>query len=165
MPFAQFDLKYNRPDLILERLGLATPELRDAYRSAYQKRLKRMGFTEAMLGDDLHLPEVRVTAPARFVTRQRILKLNVQANDSRYLLDRVNVYVNGVPQRPGTDYQVRGGALVFGRELRKDKVSGWRWALGAWGVGTYRKDDSVDVHWTRPDGTTAVAERLDIEQG
>ena len=75
-----------------------------------------------------------------------------------------DVYVNGVPQRAGSDYQVRGGALVFARELRKDKVSGWRWALGAWGVGTYRKDDSVDVHWTRPDGTTAVAERLDIEQ-
>ncbi|HVP01676.1 MAG TPA: hypothetical protein VMT10_03820 [Solirubrobacteraceae bacterium] len=74
------------------------------------------------------------------------------------------VYVNGVPQQPGVDYQVREGALVFDRELRKDRISGWRWALGAWGVGTYRKDDSVDVRWTRPDGTPAVAERLDIEQ-
>ena len=42
---------------------------------------------------------------------------------------------------------MRGGALVFARALRKDKVSGWRWFLGAWGVGTYRQDDSVDVRY------------------
>jgi hypothetical protein len=73
------------------------------------------------------------------------------------------VFVNGVRQRLGDDYSVRSGALVFDRELRKDRISGWRWFLGAWGVGTYRQDDSVDVRWERPDGTPAVAQRLDIE--
>lgn len=72
------------------------------------------------------------------------------------------VYLNGVPQRRGEDYEVRAGALVFPRVLHKDRVSGWRWALGAWGVGTYRQDDSVDVRWTRGDGMPAVAERLEI---
>jgi hypothetical protein len=72
------------------------------------------------------------------------------------------VYLNGVRQEPGADFQVRAGALVFPRALRKDKVSGRRWLLGAWGVGTYRQDDSVDVSWTRADGTPAVAERLEI---
>ena len=74
-----------------------------------------------------------------------------------------HVYVNGVPQELGSDFEVTGGQLVFRRALRKDKVSGWRWALGAWGVGTYRQDDSVDVRWTRADGMPAVAERLEIE--
>jgi hypothetical protein len=73
------------------------------------------------------------------------------------------VYVNGVRQQPGDDYQVREGALVFQRELRKDRISGWRWFLGAWGVGTYRQDDSVDVRYERSDGSPAVAEKLDIE--
>ncbi len=73
------------------------------------------------------------------------------------------VFLNGVPQTLGSDYEIAGGQLVFHRELRKDKVSGWRWALGAWGVGTYRQDDSVDVRWTRADGMPAVAERLEIE--
>ena len=75
------------------------------------------------------------------------------------------VYVNGVPQVEGRDYVVRGRSLVFPRELRKDRVSGWRWFLGAWGVGTYRQDDSVDVRYERADGTPAVAERLEIEPG
>jgi hypothetical protein len=74
-----------------------------------------------------------------------------------------DVYLNGVPQRLGEDYVVREGALVFERELRKDRISGWRWFLGAWGVGTYRQDDSVDVRYQRADGTPAVAEKLDIE--
>ena len=63
-----------------------------------------------------------------------------------------------------SDYKVRSGALVFARSLRKDKVSGWRWALGAWGVGTYRQDDSIDVRWTLEDGSQAVAQQLEITE-
>ena len=73
------------------------------------------------------------------------------------------VYLNGVQQRLGEDYNVQAGALVFDRELRKDRISAWRWLLGAFGVGTYRQDDSVDVRYERPDGSPAVAEKLDIE--
>ena len=72
------------------------------------------------------------------------------------------VYVNGVRQAAGSDFQVQDGALVFRRYLKKDKVSGKRWLLGAWGVGTYRQDDSIDVSWTKSDGQPAVAERLEI---
>jgi len=75
------------------------------------------------------------------------------------------VYLNGVPQRLGVDYLVREGALVFERDLRKDRISGWRWLLGAWGVGTYRQNDSVDVRYVAPDGSPRVAEALDIEPG
>ena len=73
------------------------------------------------------------------------------------------VYVNGVRQQLGQDYVIEQGVLVFPRELRKDRISGWRWFLGAWGVGTYRQDDSVDVRYERADGSPAVAEKLDIE--
>jgi hypothetical protein len=74
------------------------------------------------------------------------------------------VYISGVPQKRGVDYKVEGGLLVFDRELRKDKISGWRWFLGAWGVGTYRQDDSVDVRY-EVDGRPMVAEGLEIEPG
>ena len=72
------------------------------------------------------------------------------------------VFLSGVPQTEGEDYVVQGRTLVFERELRKDKVSGWRWFLGAWGVGTYRQNDSVDVRYTI-DGRPMVAEALEIE--
>jgi len=72
------------------------------------------------------------------------------------------VYINGVRQEIGRDYSVEGGALAFERDLRKDKISGWRWFLGAWGVGTYRQHDSVDVRYDAPDGSPRLAEGLEI---
>lgn len=73
------------------------------------------------------------------------------------------VYVNGVRQELGTDYQVLDGALVFERELKKEgKLGVWRWFLGAWGVGTYRQNDSIDVRY-ESDGRPRVVEGLDIE--
>lgn len=73
-----------------------------------------------------------------------------------------DVYLNGVRQEPGADFQIEGRSLVFAGELRKDKISGWRWFLGAWGVGTYRQHDSVDVRY-EVNGRTMVAEGLDID--
>jgi hypothetical protein len=83
----------------------------------------------------------------------------------RHMRGSYEVYLNGVPQRLGVDYVVREGSLVFERELRKDKISGWRWLLGAWGVGTYRQNDSVDVRYEAADGSPRVAEGLEIEPG
>jgi hypothetical protein len=83
----------------------------------------------------------------------------------REVREPYQVYVNGVPQHAGSDYRVREGALVFERELRKDRISGWRWFLGAWGVGTYRQDDSVDIRYEAADGSPRVAEGLTIEPG
>jgi hypothetical protein len=75
------------------------------------------------------------------------------------------VYLNGVQQQLGVDFSVQEGSLVFEKDLRKDKISGWRWLLGAWGVGTYRQDDSVDVRYEAADGSPRVAEGLEIEPG
>ncbi len=83
----------------------------------------------------------------------------------RELRGAYEVYLNGVLQQLGVDYTVREGSLVFERELRKDKISGWRWLLGAWGVGTYRQNDSVDVRYEAADGSPRVAEGLAIEPG
>jgi hypothetical protein len=74
-----------------------------------------------------------------------------------------DVYVNGVHQQQGADFEVVDNALVFERELRKEgKLGFWRWFLGAFGVGTYRQNDSVDVRYERG-GQPALVEGLDIE--
>jgi hypothetical protein len=75
------------------------------------------------------------------------------------------VFVNGVPQQLGRDYRVEGGALVFDRDLRRDRISKRRWFLGAWGIGTYRQDDVVDVRYDAPDGSPRVAHALEIAPG
>jgi hypothetical protein len=70
------------------------------------------------------------------------------------------VFVNGVPQREGEDYRVVGRELHFTRELKQEgKLGFWRWFLGAWGIGTYREHDSVDVQY-EIEGRPMVAEGL-----
>ena len=57
------------------------------------------------------------------------------------------VFVNGVLQRPETDYRRDGGELVFERPLAcEGRLGFWRWLSIFLGVaGTYRQNDSVDV--------------------
>ena len=68
-----------------------------------------------------------------------------------------DVFVNGVPQRRGADYDQLGRVLVFTRDLAEEgRLGFWRWLSLFFGVaGTYRKDDTVDVVYTR-DGRRAV---------
>jgi hypothetical protein len=73
------------------------------------------------------------------------------------------VYLNGVRQQEGVDYESAGRVLRFPRRLARDSVSGWRWLLGAFGIGTYRQDDSVDVRYELA-GSNRVAQ-LAIEPG
>ena len=74
------------------------------------------------------------------------------------------VYVNGVRQAEGADYRVSGRELHFDRPLVKEERLGlWRWFLGAWGIGTYGRNDQVDVTWHAEDGQPRVAHALDIE--
>jgi hypothetical protein len=57
------------------------------------------------------------------------------------------VYVNGVRQLPGRDYEVSGRALIFPRSLAQEGQLGfWRWASMWLGIaGTYRKHETVDI--------------------
>ena len=73
------------------------------------------------------------------------------------------VFVNGVPQTEGTDYQLHGHALAFSRHLEKEgRLGFWRWtAMFLALFGTYRKNDSVDVEY-RMNGQPRLAVGLDI---
>lgn len=95
-PFEQFDLKYNRPDIILEELGLGSEKIRNFYYKAYLKRLEKMGLTEAQLGTDIHLPQLDVLS-YKLSDDKKTIVLDIDAKDDKYKLDRLNVYINDVP--------------------------------------------------------------------
>jgi hypothetical protein len=71
------------------------------------------------------------------------------------------VYVNGVPQQEGDDFERRGASLVFRRALQREgRLGFWRWLSLLLGVaGTYRQNDSVDVVYER-NGRRVVATGL-----
>ena len=72
------------------------------------------------------------------------------------------VFVNGVPQREGVDYELREHELRFAKPLEKERIGVGRWTaifLGLW--GSYGKNDSVDVQY-RLAGCERVATGLEI---
>ncbi len=72
------------------------------------------------------------------------------------------VYINGVRQELGTDYRVSGGELLFERELVSQRLGLRAWLLGFWGIGTYKRNDEVDVRYEL-DGRPTVAHALEIK--
>ncbi len=99
LPFEQFDLKYNRPDKVIKRIGTASIIKIKMYKKAYEKRLRKSGFTEEMLGDEFNLPELKVVDKYNLVTTtsETTFKFNVKGHDNLYPLDRLLVYINNVP--------------------------------------------------------------------
>jgi hypothetical protein len=75
--------------------------------------------------------------------------------------ETIEVYLNGVRQEPDTDFHRDSDTLIFERTLRRDHIAGWRWLLGASGIGTYRQDDVVDVRY-EVDGQTRLAHGLPV---
>jgi hypothetical protein len=75
-----------------------------------------------------------------------------------------DVYVNGVQQQPGRDYEIEGGRLLFNKHLQKEgKLGFWRWLSMALSIaGSYGRNDSVDLHYSLH-GKRQVAVGLDIE--
>jgi hypothetical protein len=73
------------------------------------------------------------------------------------------VYVNGVRQEPGVDYEQLGRTIVFTRELKQEgKLGFWRWSSIFFGVaGTYRQNDSIDVVY-EANGRKGVAAKLQL---
>jgi hypothetical protein len=71
--------------------------------------------------------------------------------------DSFDVFVNGVVQERGVDFDQVGRTLVFRRQLAGEgRLGFWRWLSLFLGVaGTYRTNDTVDVVYAG-DGRRAV---------
>lgn len=96
--FEQFDLLYNRPDIVLERLG-GSPERVQLLRKAWERRARRMGVNPNDISTDTHVPTLKIANAQSLphVTSDPSVTLNIKANDSKFNLSRLMMSINGVP--------------------------------------------------------------------
>ena len=97
-PFDLFELRLNRPDLLIQELGVANAQVAELYRAAYLKRLNRAGFNEAALGKDFRVPEIAVPQDEKpRAMTEPTLPLRIEAKDTAAPLKTLRISVNGVP--------------------------------------------------------------------
>lgn len=73
------------------------------------------------------------------------------------------VFINGVEQSEGADYEVRAGEIAFTRQIVKEKVGTGRWLAMYLGLfGTYRKNETIDLQFQRG-GKTELLSDLAVE--
>ncbi|MBS1880971.1 MAG: hypothetical protein JST31_15780 [Actinobacteria bacterium] len=62
--------------------------------------------------------------------------------------DPLTVFINGVEQREGTDYEIEGQEVRFVAPILKEEINTGRWLAMYLGFfGTYRKDEKVDLQF------------------
>lgn len=99
LSFGQLDVKYNRPDIVLEAIGRADSSLIRSYKRAYDKRIEKLGIDTTSFRSGYSIPE------SDWVDREKIkdeqpdgtLPLQLKGSDKTYMLDRYQVWVNGSP--------------------------------------------------------------------
>ena len=97
--FEQFDVKFNRPDIVFSKLAYSSSEEIAAYEKAYKKRVQKMGFANTNLSGKLEIPETKIINMDEFPisTIENEISLKIIATDSLHTIDRINIWVNDVP--------------------------------------------------------------------
>ncbi|HEX7597350.1 MAG TPA: ankyrin repeat domain-containing protein, partial [Polyangia bacterium] len=90
----QFAPYTNRPDVLLTRMGLGTPELSDHYRRQYLRRLRLLGLQSSGGRMPAHAPEAEIVSSK---VSGKTVKLGLRCRDSQVALRRWDLFVNDVP--------------------------------------------------------------------
>jgi WD40 repeat protein len=107
-PVEQLAVRYNRPDILLSRLGVGTPELVMHYKARFESRLRALGLTEA---DVSHVGEA---APTVDITDIHVdgttAEVTANLKPAAAALKTFQVIVNGAPLYAGQGLPVPSGA-------------------------------------------------------
>ena len=95
--FEQFDLRNNRPDIVLSRLGGDPAEV-ELLKKAWEKRLRRAGIKAESLETGYHVPTASIDRKSiPLISTEGSITLKADFADDLYALSEVWVTNNGVP--------------------------------------------------------------------
>lgn len=106
-PFDQFDLVYNRPDIVLSNLGIENEELKKAYQRAYEKRLNKYGGIAVQNQENKRKPYILDISPSQVIeSLQHPFMVNACDGNSKDKFSHFNFWINDVQvyfDQPKTD--------------------------------------------------------------
>ena len=122
-PFEQFDAIFNRPDLVLKKMGCTDTDLMALYEKAYLKRIKKLGLQPTTVIRLTDIPKLVISNSASIpaITEKEFVKADFKMTDGSNL-QSYNIWVNNVPmygkkgkKTSGKSQQVSAEiSLIFG---------------------------------------------------
>ena len=151
--FDQFDLQYNRPDKVLESIGIAPKNTLEVYRKAYENRVRQMGFDPHSFEKETtwNVPEIEISGVRSVYdsSASRAFSFKVMAKDKKYAIKTINVLVNGVPEKGMQGYYVGDLDLTDVEKDVKVELS----------IGK----NIIEVYVVNKNGAASFTERFEVE--
>ncbi|NOQ74055.1 MAG: hypothetical protein GQ574_18760 [Crocinitomix sp.] len=117
-PFEQFDAIFNRPDLVLKKLGCPDEDLMSLYEKAYLKRIKKLGLqptTEIILAD-IPRSKIKNAGEIPAITENKSITAVVDFEDAKGLKN-YNIWVNNVPVHGKNGMSINGTSKSITEEI------------------------------------------------
>ena len=146
--FEQFDLKYNRPDIIAKSLPYFNETYVTAYYGAYKKRLKKLGLKEKDVGITTDLPDLEVEDEVKEIERIEFLELTIKCEDKASELDKLHIRVNGVPEFGRFGKQLAGNKYEKSFKIALNPGTNYVqvYVTNVKGVSSYKKTIEIESH-------------------
>ncbi|WP_066759692.1 caspase family protein [Crocinitomix algicola] len=147
VPFEQYDVFLNRPDIVASRIGKSHPQLIKAYYYLFKKRLRKLNLNEDEIELNYELPQLENETEYALVTDADSQVVWIKAWDNHSFIQSILVEVNGVPiyGRGGmkVDHQIKS----FRKELTIPLVEG---------------ENRILISCRNSNGVESLYEQLDI---
>ena len=91
----QLAARNNRPDILLDRIGVSNPTLKAHFEALYRQRLHKLGLTEDALANVYNkAPEAKLV---QLDKQGKEVNVRISVSDAHYDLVSYNIYANDVP--------------------------------------------------------------------
>jgi WD40 repeat protein len=151
--FDQFDLQFNRPDKVLEGIGIAPKDVIETFRKIYEKRVRTMGFSPDSLDSELSLnaPDINIGGEEGIYKSSTSKQFNftLTASDKKYALQWVHIMVNGVPEQGMKGYYIGDKrSMTLQRDFSIELSTG---------------NNAIEVSVTNEKGVSSLTQRFEVE--
>ena len=159
--FDQFDLIYNRPDIVAERLGGDAGYIALLHK-AWLKRLRRNGLTPEHLASGFHTPEIEITERERLsaAVDSPAYILKIKASDTQLPLKSLHLKHNGVSLFGETGQELDSGTYTTDQSFTVQLVPGINnisvWAMNTEGASSVHEEITVNYNPSEPEPEPAL---------
>lgn len=150
LPLEYFELKYNRPDKVLEALNFEHQNVITAFKKAYEKRLSKLGISEEMLQFDFDIPYLNIANGEEipYMYDEGSIQLQLDMYDLKFDLDRIHIWNNGVA--------INGKKGISIRELQT------KTHRGTYEVPLVSGENHIEVSVMNSSGAQSIESSVDV---